>query len=63
MSVFSDIKTGLTQAIEYDKGNLPAKTVILSIEPLVEFSAAEIKISESVQDSHRCCLQSIWVSH
>ena len=43
MSVFEEIKTGLNEAIEYEKGNLKAKTKTLSITPLEEFSAVEIK--------------------
>jgi len=43
MSVFDDIKTGLNQAIEYEKGNLKAKTRTLSITPIEEFTASEIK--------------------
>ena len=43
MGVFDDIKTGLEQAIEYEKGNLKAKTTVLSIVPVDVFTAAEIK--------------------
>ncbi|MBP5293869.1 MAG: helix-turn-helix domain-containing protein [Clostridia bacterium] len=43
MSVFDEIKTGLEQAIEYEKGNLQANTRTLSILPIEEFSAQEIK--------------------
>lgn len=43
MSVFDDIKTGLNQAIEYEKGNLSAKTVTLSITPPDTFTPSEIK--------------------
>lgn len=43
MSVFDDIKTGLTQAIEYEKGNLNARSSVLSIEPVSKFEAKEIK--------------------
>ena len=43
MSVFEEIKAGLNEAIEYEKGNLKANTKTLSITPLEEFSAAEIK--------------------
>ena len=44
MGVFEDIKTGLTQAIEYEKGNLDAKTVKISIAPVVTFTPEEIKV-------------------
>ena len=43
MGVFDDIKTGLEQAIEYEKGNLNAKTVKLSIIPVNSFTPDEIK--------------------
>ena len=43
MALFDDIKTGLNQAIEYEKGNLKAPTKTLSITPIEEFTASEIK--------------------
>ena len=43
MNVFESITKGLNEAIEYEKGNLQAKTVSLSIEPLQDFSASEIR--------------------
>ncbi|MCF0262488.1 MAG: helix-turn-helix domain-containing protein [Sphaerochaetaceae bacterium] len=43
MSVFDDIKQGLNQAIEYEKGSLKAKTTRLSISEPVTFKAKEIK--------------------
>ena len=43
MSVFDEIKTGLNEAIEYEKGNLKAKTSTLSIEPVGVFTSSEIK--------------------
>ena len=43
MSVFDDIKTGLGQAIEYEKGNLKAKTTTLTILPVSVFEPNEIK--------------------
>jgi len=43
VSVFDDIKTGLNQAIEFEKGNLKAETKTLSVAPIEEFSASEIK--------------------
>ena len=44
MSLFDDIKTGLNQAIEYEKGNLKAKTTTLTIEPVERFKPEEIKL-------------------
>lgn len=43
MSVFDDIKTGLNQAIEYEKGNLKAKTKMLTIAPVDHFAPGEIR--------------------
>lgn len=43
MSVFDDIKTGLEQAIEYERGNLKAKKTVMSIAPVEVFSPDEIK--------------------
>ena len=43
MSFFDDIKTGLGQAIEYEKGNLKAKTTVRSIAPVEVFTPGEIK--------------------
>ena len=43
MSVFDEIKIGLNEAIEYEKGNLKANTRTLSITPIEEFTANEIK--------------------
>ena len=42
-SVFGDIKLGLEQAIEYEKGNLKANKTTMSVLPLETFSSAEIK--------------------
>ena len=43
MSVFDEIKLGLNEAIEYEKGNLKANTRTLSVTPVEEFTASEIK--------------------
>ena len=43
MTLFEEIKLGLNQAIEYEKGNLEANTKLLSIAPVECFSAADIK--------------------
>lgn len=43
MNLFDDIKTGLDQAIEYEKGNLKAKTTTLTIEPIESFKPEEIR--------------------
>ncbi len=43
MSVFDEIKSGLNEAIEYEKGNVKAKVTKISIAPIEEFSASDIK--------------------
>ena len=43
MSIFDEIKAGLNEAIEYEKGNLKAKTRTLSVTPIEAFTASEIK--------------------
>ena len=43
MGIFDDIKTGLEQAIEFEKGKLDAKTVTLSVAPVDAFTPEEIK--------------------
>ena len=43
MGVFDDIKLGLEQAIEYEKGNLSARKTTLSILPVDNFTSFEIK--------------------
>ena len=43
MNVFESIMTGLNEAVEYEKGKLPAPKTTLTIEPLPDISAEEIK--------------------
>lgn len=43
MALYDDIKLGLEQAIEYEKGSLKAKKTTLSIMPLDTFTSSEIK--------------------
>ncbi len=43
MSLFDEIKTGLNEAIEFEKGNLKAKATTVSIEPIGIYTSAEIK--------------------
>jgi putative transcriptional regulator len=43
MSIFDEIKAGLEQAIEYEKGNIKAKKTVLSVSPIDEFTPSEIK--------------------
>lgn len=44
MSIFDEIKLGLEQAIEYEKGNLKARKTVLSVAEVERFTAEEIKI-------------------
>ena len=44
MGIFDDIKTGLGQAIEYEKGNLKANTTTLTVEPIERFEPEEIRL-------------------
>lgn len=44
MNLFDDIKTGLGQAIEYEKGNLKARTTTLTVEPIERFKPEEIRL-------------------
>lgn len=43
MSLFEEIKTGLNEAIEYEKGNLKTHTRTISVTPIEVFTASEIK--------------------
>ena len=43
MSLFDEIKTGLNEAIEYEKGNLKAKTTTVSVEPVGVYTSSDIK--------------------
>ena len=43
MAIFDDIKLGVEQAIEYEKGNLKAKKTTRTITPVEAFTAQDIK--------------------
>ncbi len=43
MKVYDEIKNGLEQAIDYEKGKLKAKTTTLIVRPVPDFSAKQIK--------------------
>ena len=43
MNLFDDIKTGLSQAIEYEKGNLKARSTTLTVMPVECFKPEEIR--------------------
>ena len=44
MSVFNQIKAGLEEAIDYERGTLEARTIKLSVEPVAHYEPAEIKL-------------------
>lgn len=43
MNVYEGIMQGLNEALEYERGNLKARTVKLSVAPLPEIESIEIK--------------------
>ncbi|MDE6657442.1 MAG: helix-turn-helix domain-containing protein [Oscillospiraceae bacterium] len=43
MNVYDNIIQGLNEAIEYEKGNLQARTVKISIAPLPDINSNQIK--------------------
>lgn len=43
MSVYEGIMKGLEEAVEYTEGNLPAKRRKITVEPLQDFKASDIK--------------------
>lgn len=43
MKVYDGIMQGLNEAIEYNEGKIKARTKTMSIEPIPEFGATEIK--------------------
>ncbi|MBQ2881054.1 MAG: helix-turn-helix domain-containing protein [Clostridia bacterium] len=43
MSAFDKIKTGLEEAIEFEKGNLKATKTKLTIKPVEKFQPSEIR--------------------
>ena len=43
MSVYESIMRGLNEAIEYEKGNIKAKTTKLSVAPLPDVKSTDVK--------------------
>ena len=43
MNLFEDLREGLQEAIDYEKGSGNAKTVVYMIEPIKKYSNDEIK--------------------
>ena len=61
MSSFDEIKTCLNEAIEYEKGNLKAKTTTVSIEPVGKYTSTEIKSIRNSTGLLKIYLRNIWV--
>lgn len=54
MNVYESIVQGLNEAIEYEKGNLKAKTVKMSIAPLPEIESNQVRdIRQSLDMTQR----------
>lgn len=43
MNVYESIMQGLTEAVEYEKGNLKASSVKLSVTPIPDFKGSEVR--------------------
>ncbi|MDE7365383.1 MAG: helix-turn-helix domain-containing protein [Ruminococcus sp.] len=43
MSVYESIMQGLNEAIEYENGNIKAKTTTLSVAPLPDIGSSDVK--------------------
>lgn len=43
MDLYTDIMVGLKQAIDYEKKNIDLKTVKMTMRPVSEFSASEVR--------------------
>ena len=44
MSIYDEIKQGIEQAIEYEKGTVKARTTKLTIKPVPHYNSTQIKI-------------------
>lgn len=51
-SPFDDIKTGLGQAIEYEKGNVKAETMTLTVDAEENFKSGDVRIKKSLVSNH-----------
>lgn len=62
MNLFDDIKTGLGQAIDFEKGNLKAKTttVSLPVKPIESFKPEEIRSIRLETGMTQNCSSNIW---
>lgn len=47
MGLYDSITKGLTEAIEYEKGNVSAKKVKVTVTPADDFSLRRLKQSET----------------
>lgn len=43
MSIYESIMQGLNEAVEYEKGNVKAKTTLLSVAPLPDIKGPDIR--------------------
>lgn len=43
MNVYDGIMQGLQEAVDYNKGNINARTQTMSVDPIPKFEASEIK--------------------
>ena len=55
MGVFDVIKTGLEQAIAYEKGELKAKKTVFGIAPVNVFTPVKSRKSAKTRDSRTQC--------
>lgn len=43
VSIFNEIKQGLQEAIDYERGNVKAKITVRSVEPIARFDPSDIR--------------------
>ena len=51
-SPFDDIKTGLGQAIEYEKGNVKSDTMTMTVDSEEDFKSGDIRVKKSLVSDH-----------
>lgn len=52
MRISADMKTGLEQAIEYEKGNVKAETTTLTVDSEENFKSGDIQMKKSLSSNH-----------
>ena len=55
MGLYDSITKGLTEAIEYEKGNVSAKKVKVTVTPADDFSPKEIKAVRNKLNMTQIC--------